>query len=79
LQTLTIEELKAHFSEVLEKVKEGQRVAISYGKKQEKVAMIIPYSSRFDRPERKLGLLSGQAICKIHDDFDVSDEEVLNS
>ncbi len=35
METLTIGEFKAHFSEVLKKVQEGKEVAISYGIKKE--------------------------------------------
>ncbi len=43
MQTLTIGELKGRFSEVLEKVKLGEKIVISYGKKREKVAVFFPY------------------------------------
>jgi hypothetical protein len=38
MQTLTIGELKTGFSEVLKKIRSGQKIVISYGKKREKVA-----------------------------------------
>lgn len=79
MQILTIGELKARFSEVLEKVKNGKEILISYGKKREKVAVIVPYSTYVSKPERKLGLLKGRAECIIHDDFEISEEEVLAS
>ena len=43
MQTLTIGELKTSFSEVLKKLRSGQKIVISYGKKREKVAVIVPY------------------------------------
>lgn len=79
MQTFTIGELKARFSEVLEKVKNGKEILISYGKKREKVAVIVPYSTYVSKPERKLGLLKGRAECIIHDDFEISEEEMLAS
>ncbi|MBW2072862.1 MAG: prevent-host-death protein [Deltaproteobacteria bacterium] len=63
----------------MEKVKKGEQIVISYGKKREKIAMIVPYPPHFDKPERKIGLLKGQASCTIYDDFHMSDEEVLDS
>ena len=63
MQILTIGELKARFSEVLEKLRNGQEIVISYGKRREKVAVIVPYSVYVSKPERKLGLLKGRAEC----------------
>jgi prevent-host-death family protein len=79
MQTLTIGELKARFSEVLEKLRNGQEIVISYGKRREKVAVIVPYSAYVSKPERKLGLLKGHAECMIHDNFEISEEEMLAS
>jgi prevent-host-death family protein len=79
MQTLTIGELKASFSEVLKKLKSGQEIVISYGKKREKVAVIIPYSAYTSKPERSLGLLKDRARCVIHDDFEISEKEMLAS
>lgn len=79
MQTLTIGELKGRFSEVLEKVKLGEKIVISYGKKREKVAVIVPYATYVSSPGRNLGLLKGRAECHIHDDFEMTDEEVLGA
>lgn len=79
MQTLTIGELKTGFSEVLKKIRKGQEIVISYGKKREKVAVIIPYSTYAASPERTLGLLKGRAECIIHDDFEISEKEMFVS
>jgi len=79
MQTFTIGELKARFSEVLKKLRSGQEIVISYGKKREKVAVIVPYSNYASKPERTLGLLKGRAKFIIHDDFEMSEEEILAS
>lgn len=79
MQTLSIGELKTRFSEVLEKVRSGQRIIISYGKKKEKVAVIVPYSDYASKMERNLGLLKDRAECIIHDDFKMSEKEMLAS
>ncbi len=70
---MTVGELKAQFSEVLGKIiKNGEPVEISYGKKKEMVAAIIPYSQLKPQSERSLGLMRGRARCVIHDDFVLS-------
>jgi prevent-host-death family protein len=79
MQTLTIGELKTDFSEVLKKVRSGQKIVISYGKKREKVAVIVPYSDYDTMPERSLGLLKDRAECIIHDDFEISGKELLGA
>ena len=79
MQTLTIGELKTSFSEVLKKIRSGQEIVISYGKKREKVAVIIPYSAYASKPERSLGLLKDRAGFMIHDDFEISEKELLAS
>ena len=79
MQTLTVGELKTNFSEVLKKIKSGQKIGISYGKKREKVAVIVPYSDYVSTPERSLGLLKDRAQCIIHDDFEITEKEMLAS
>jgi prevent-host-death family protein len=81
MQTLTIGELKTGFSEVLKKIRSGQKIVISYGKKREKVAVIVPYSAYASTQERSLGLLKDRAGCGciIHDDFEISEKEMLAS
>lgn len=79
MRTLTIGELKTHFSEVLEQVKQGETVVISYGRKKEKVAALIPYRQLGSAKPRPLGLLEGHAQCHILNNFSLSDEELLES
>jgi prevent-host-death family protein len=79
MQTLTIGELKGRFSEILKKVRSGQEIVISHGKAREKIAVIVPYSNYVSRPKRSLGLLKDRAKCIIHEDFGISEEEMLTS
>ncbi|MBI2297036.1 MAG: prevent-host-death protein [Betaproteobacteria bacterium] len=73
---MTIGEVKARFSEVLESVRRGKTVIISYGRKREKVAALVPYRRAAASP-RPLGLLRGKARCRIAKDFSVTDEQLL--
>jgi antitoxin (DNA-binding transcriptional repressor) of toxin-antitoxin stability system len=79
MRTLTIGELKTHFSEVLEQVKQGETFVISYGRKKEKVAALIPYQQLKPGKPRRLGLLEGRAQCHFKGDFSISDEHLLES
>ena len=76
MTTLPIGELKTRFSEVLQEVRKGEEVVISFGKKKEKIAVIIPYRV-YKGKKRKLGLLEGGM--KISKDFKITDEEFLNA
>ena len=78
MKTLNVGELKANFSQVLEDVKKGEKIAISFGKKKEKLAVIVPYQT-YARKTRKLGLCEKKATYKIHKNFKLSEEELLNS
>jgi prevent-host-death family protein len=80
MQTLTVGEFKANFSEVLRNVQNGQEVVISYGKKKEKIAVLMPYDQVKPKADRPLGLLRGKAGFKIRDGFKMTaDEEFLLS
>ncbi|MDO8465525.1 MAG: hypothetical protein Q7S46_09795 [Gallionella sp.] len=80
MKTMTVGELKAQFSEVLgQMIKSGEPVAISYGKKKEKIAAIVPYSQIRPQAERSLGVMKGRARCVIHDDFELGDDELLGA
>jgi antitoxin (DNA-binding transcriptional repressor) of toxin-antitoxin stability system len=78
MKTLTVGELKTHFSEVLGLIRKGEEITLSFGKKKEKVAVILPYDHYKPKAERQLGLLKGKAVCIIKDDFEISDEEMVS-
>jgi len=78
--TLPVGEFKAHFSEILKKVEHGEEFVISFGKKRENVAALIPFKKfRVQRTSRKIGLLKGVADFSIADDFEIDEEELLHS
>ena len=77
MSVMTIGEVKARFSEVLESVRRGKTVIISYGRKREKVAALVPYRRAAAAKRRPLGLLRGKARCRIARDFSVTDEQLL--
>ncbi len=79
MKMMTIGELKTRFSEVLEQVKQGETVVVCYGKQKHKVAAIIPYDQLALVSERPLGLLQGKASFVLHDDFAISDDELLGA
>lgn len=80
MKTLTVGELKANFSDVLSTVlRTGEAVVISYGKKKEKVAALVPIEQMKPASKRLLGALNGRASVSFKPDFALTDEEFLVS
>jgi antitoxin (DNA-binding transcriptional repressor) of toxin-antitoxin stability system len=79
MKIVSLAEAKTHFSAVLKDVGLGNEVAISYGKKKETIAVIIPYEAWKKSKKRQLGTLEGTVTVKFSRDFSVTDEELINS
>ena len=79
MKTFQVGEFKSKFSKILEDIKSGEEIAISFGKKKEKIAVIIPFSKYREKNKRRLGLLEKKASFKIIGDFSISEEKLLNS
>lgn len=77
MRVFTVGEFKTYFSKILDWVKAGEKIAITFGKKKEIVAYIVP-KNKFERKERPLGLLEGKAKAAFSDDFKITEEEFLN-
>lgn len=78
MQQLTVGEFKSKFSQVLEKVLQGESVGITYGKSKKKVAAFVPYK-KYAKKSITLGSLKGKASFRIHKDFKMTEEEFLQS
>jgi antitoxin (DNA-binding transcriptional repressor) of toxin-antitoxin stability system len=76
MNAMPVGELKAHFSEVLEEVKQGNKVGILYGRTKEPIAMIVPYVEEKET-ERKIGVLDGKIKIEFKDDFEMTTEELV--
>jgi len=75
MKTMTVGEIKTHFSEILGEVRDGKKVGIVYGRKKKPVAMIVPYIHE-KKAERKIGILDGKATIQFRDDFAMTAEEL---
>jgi antitoxin (DNA-binding transcriptional repressor) of toxin-antitoxin stability system len=75
MEALTVAELKTHFSDVLNRVKNGENIKILYGKSKKPVAMIIPIEG-INSP-RGIGVLDGKAAFTINGNGKISEEEFL--
>jgi antitoxin (DNA-binding transcriptional repressor) of toxin-antitoxin stability system len=76
MKTMSVGEFKTHFSEVLEQVKAGIGVAVTYGKKKDVIGYFVP-KLKNTNAKRKLGILNGKAQVVFKDDFKISEEEFL--
>ena len=76
MKTMPVGELKSHFSEVIEAIKNGEQIVISYGKKKKKIAVIVPFSQYVKENSLKIGLLKGKAKCEFMDDYEMTSEEL---
>lgn len=79
MKTLAVGELKSQFSAVLAEMKDGHPVAVGFGKSKRKVAVLVPYRQYRKTAGRTLGVFKGRTTCKVHADFSLSDEDVLQS
>ena len=77
MKTLPVGELKTNFSEILDNIKSGEEVIITYGKKRESIAVIIPYEKYKKKNRIKMGLLKERKM-KINNNFKMTEEELLN-
>ncbi|MDZ7698125.1 MAG: type II toxin-antitoxin system prevent-host-death family antitoxin [Deltaproteobacteria bacterium] len=77
MQSVSVGELKSRFSEILERVREGEEIVISFGKQRTKAAVLVPYNRYAAKEERVLGPLANRGKCVIHEDFKLTDEGLL--
>ena len=78
MKTLTVGDVKTHFSEILKDVQNGEQIAISYGKKKKVIAYLVSeIQPEPKKPKRKLGLLEGKATFSWVGDGKITEEEFL--
>lgn len=76
----TVGEFKAHFSEVINRIRRGEEIVIAYGKKKTKIAALVPYPTyQRRRQKRRLGVLQSKTAYCFKDDFAMTDEEFLKA
>ena len=78
MKTITVGEFKSNLAQIIEKILKGEEYVVSYGRKRKKIFKVVPYQEE-EPKKRKLGLLEGKMTIKFHDDWEMSDEEFLNS
>lgn len=77
---MAVGEFKARFSEALKEVADGAPIAISYGRRHDKVAVLVAYDDYVAQAApRRLGVLQERGTYRIGNTFSISDEELLTS
>lgn len=76
METMSVGEFKAKFSEVLKKVLAGEEIGISYGKSKEIVARLVPRST-LKKQKRKIGIWEGKGSIHFGTGFKMTEEEFL--
>ena len=68
MDDMTVGALKTHFSEVLERVQDGESVTVLYGRTKKPVAKLVPLDYGLTE-KRPIGLYEGKMKFHITDDF----------
>ena len=78
MKTLSVAQVKTHLSSLLKEVESGNEIAISFGKKRETIAVIVPYLEYKRSKKRKLGSLKGKMSVIFKNDFKMTNEEFIS-
>jgi antitoxin (DNA-binding transcriptional repressor) of toxin-antitoxin stability system len=74
MKTYSMSYLKAHFSEILKTMQNGEAIGIAYDKKKEIVALVIPVP----KPKKRvLGTQKGKMKAEFAADWKMTAEELL--
>jgi len=74
---MQVAQAKTHFSSLLKEVEAGNEIGIINDKKQETVAVIVPFEDWKKNKKRVLGTLQGKISVTFADDWYMTDEELL--
>ncbi len=76
METMSVGEFKSNFSGVLKRVLAGEEIGISFGKKKEIVARLVP-KGNIKKPKRKIGILEGKGKVRFGKNFQMTEEEFI--
>lgn len=79
MQILPVGDFKAQLANVLKGVQQGEEYIISYGRKKEKVAVLIPFEKYQPTILRKVGILKDKGSFSLSEDFKISEQDFLDS
>jgi len=67
MEKFTVGEFKSRFSEMVEKVKSGKSIEVTYGKNKETIGVFKPIEKKSKK--RKIGILEGKARVVFSENF----------
>jgi antitoxin (DNA-binding transcriptional repressor) of toxin-antitoxin stability system len=77
MKILPLAEVKTHFSSLMKEVESGDEIGISFGRKKETIAVIMPINEYRKINARKLGTLEGKVKVEFKNDWAMTDEELI--
>jgi antitoxin (DNA-binding transcriptional repressor) of toxin-antitoxin stability system len=79
MRQVSVADFKANFSGWLDAVRQGERIAIQYGRRKEIVAILTPPTRLVAGSSRRLGVLKGKARFKVGPAFKMTEAELLEA
>ncbi len=79
MKTVPVAEVRSNLSTLLKEVESGNEIGISFGRRRETIAVIVPIAEYRKIKERRLGSLAGRLTVEFKDDWKMTDEEFLDS
>jgi len=77
MKSMPVGEIKAQFSDVLEKVQQGETFEVLYGKSKKPVARIVPINSDKPKKKRRIGIMDGKVKIRFAKNFKMTEDEFL--
>jgi hypothetical protein len=77
MKTISIEEFKTNLSKFEKKILNGEEFVVTHGQKKEKPFKASIHAKQKPK-RRKLGILKGKLTVKFNNDWDMSEEELLD-
>jgi hypothetical protein len=77
MKVITVGEFKSRMAFFIERILKGEEFIVSYGRKKNKIFKVSPIKE--EKPfKRKLGVLEGKATATFSEDWEMSEEELLD-
>jgi antitoxin (DNA-binding transcriptional repressor) of toxin-antitoxin stability system len=74
--TFPVHAFKSQFSDILNKVRHGEKVGIVFGRNKRPIAMLVPFEEE-QGSERKIGILDGKAKIVFSKNYKITPHELL--
>ena len=78
MKNLPVAEVRSKFSSLLKDVAAGEEIAITFGRRKELIAVIVPINEYKKIKARRLGTLEGKATVSFRDAWEITEEELLD-